>query len=63
MKSNEFGSGWVCGAVAIGVLAIGFVHTLVLGYKIGATNNTKELKFYKEAYEKNLANFEKHDTE
>ena len=63
MKSNEFGSGWVCGAVAIGVLAIGFVHTLVLGYKIGATNNTKELKFYKEAYEKHIKESEKTDAE
>ena len=54
MKSNEFGRGLVCGVVAIGILATGFFHTLTLGYKLGATKNIKELKFYKEAYEKHI---------
>lgn len=56
MKSNEFGKGLVCGVVAIGILATGFVHTLAFGYKMGATKCIKELKFYKEAYEAYMEN-------
>ncbi len=63
MKSNEFGRGLVCGVVAIGILATGFFHTLTLGYKLGATKNIKELKFYKEAYEKHIKESEKTDAE